>query len=64
MSTQLVRDVRSAVIGFCMANGVGDAKGMRRILSDAKEGLVPMSIAGVKAANTKCQVVARIRYTR
>lgn len=55
MSDKLVRNIRTAVIVYCLDNGISSPNKIRKILKDVRHGVGNMSIAGVKAADTKGQ---------
>lgn len=60
MNKALVRKIRTAAIDACLECGIDDPKDVRKILRQARETVQPMSVAGVKAANTKGQYTAYI----
>ena len=60
MSKLLVKQVRSAVISAAMDVGIEDPKAIREILIEAAMGVKTMSVAGVKAAQSKGQYTYQI----
>jgi len=60
MSQSLINSIRGAAITACMEHGVCAPKDIRKILKKAHQGCGNMSIAGVRAAISKGQVVSVI----
>lgn len=53
---KLVKSIRSTALCACLDEGISDYRDIRKVLSDARLLVKPMTIAGIKAAVTKGQI--------
>jgi hypothetical protein len=61
MNSQLsVKRIKSVCIATCLKNGVQNPAIMRRIMKEAADAIHSSSVAGVKAAITKGQIVGGV----
>jgi uncharacterized protein with PhoU and TrkA domain len=60
MNKELIKRIRTAAIAECMRKGINGHADIRKALRHASESIQPMTVAGVKAAQTKGQDVCHI----